>query len=76
METINVIMASIKTKSTNLRWNSARAYFYSPKKGLRQGDPISPTIVTSLSHLICDVVNKGDWLARKAGRNGPMIYRI
>jgi len=70
-------MSSVKTVRTNVRWNGARAEFFSLKKGLRQGDPISPYLfvicMDKLSHLFSDAVNKGDWLSMKAGRNGPMI---
>jgi hypothetical protein len=77
VEMINVIMYSVRTVNTNVRWNDTRSEYFAPKKGLRQGDPISPYLfvicMDKLSHLICEAVEKGDWTAMKAGRNGPMV---
>lgn len=58
---INVIMNCIKSLSYNLLWNGSQTEFFTPKRGLCQGDPISPLLlalcIDRLSHLITDAVN-------------------
>jgi hypothetical protein len=39
---INVIMHSVTSVTTNVKWNGTRSDLFRPWRGIRQGDPISP----------------------------------
>jgi hypothetical protein len=77
---VNLIMHAVTSVETNVKWNGARAEYFRPQRGIRQGDPISPYLfvlcMDKLSHLIMHVVNVGDWRGIKAGRNGPMVSHL
>jgi hypothetical protein len=77
---INIIMHSVSSVMTNVKWNGTRDEYFRPQRGIRQGDPISPYLfvlcMDKLSHLIMHAVNVGDWRGIKAGRNGPMVSHL
>jgi hypothetical protein len=77
---INVIMHSITSVETNVKWHGARAEYFRPQRGIRQGDPISPYLfvlcMDKLSHLICHAVEEGIWKTLRAGRNGPLVSHL
>jgi mannosylglycoprotein endo-beta-mannosidase len=77
---INVIMHSVTSVMTNVKWNGTRTEFFKPQRGIRQGDPISPYLfvlcMDKLSHIIIKAVEDGRWNGIKAGRNGLMISHL
>jgi hypothetical protein len=77
---INIIMHSVTSVDTNVKWNGARAPYFRPQRGIRQGDPISPYLfvlcMDKLSHLILHGVEQGLWKTLRAGRNGPMVSHL
>ncbi|MCH80961.1 hypothetical protein A2U01_0001739, partial [Trifolium medium] len=77
---VNIIMHSVTSVETNVKWNGARSEYFRPQRGIRQGDPISPYLfvlcMDKLSHLILHEVNRGKWCGIKAGRNGPMVSHL
>ncbi|MCH90244.1 RNA-directed DNA polymerase (Reverse transcriptase), partial [Trifolium medium] len=77
---INVIMHSITSVTTNVKWNGTRSEFFRPWPGIRQGDPISPYLfvlcMDKLSHIILQAVEEGKWKGIRAGRQGPMISHL
>jgi hypothetical protein len=77
---VRVIMQGISSVKTNVNWHGSRAPYFSPNRGIRQGDPMSPYIfvicMDKLSHLISQSVNKGEWKGIKAGRSGPTISHL
>jgi hypothetical protein len=79
-EIINIIMHAVSSVTTNVKWNGARAEYFKPRRGIRQGDPISPYLfvlcMDKLSHLILQSVSEGKWIGIKAGRRGPMVSHL
>jgi hypothetical protein len=77
---INVVMHSVTSVRTNVKWNGARSEFFKPRRGIRQGDPISPYLfvmcMEKLSHLILHAVEQRRWKGIKAGRSGPMVSHL
>jgi hypothetical protein len=80
MEWIDVVMTSVTSVRTNVKWNGERAEYFHPQRGIRQGDPISPYLfvicMDKLSHLITQAVDEGKWRPMQAGRNGPRISHL
>lgn len=74
------IMSCISSVKTNVMWNDNRSEFFIPDRGIRQGDPLSLYIfvlcMDKLYHIICQVVDEGEWEPMKAGRNGPNISHL
>jgi hypothetical protein len=60
---VDIIMHSITSVKTNVKWNGARAEYFEPQRGIRQGDPISPYVfvicMDKLSHMISQSVYEG-----------------
>jgi hypothetical protein len=77
---INIIMQSVTSVTTNVKWNGTRAEYFRPQRGIRQGDPISPYLfvlcMDKLSHIILQAVEEGKWEGIKVGKNGPMISHL
>ncbi|XP_072080961.1 uncharacterized protein [Arachis hypogaea] len=69
-----------RMKGKNVIWNGNKMEEFVPKRGLKQGDPISPYLfvigMDKLSHLIEDWVQKGLWKAIRVGREGPDISHL
>lgn len=72
---ITIIMHYVTSVRTNVLWNGVRTDFFSPERGIRQGDPLSPYLfvlcMDKLSHLIAEAVEDGSWTLLRAGRRGP-----
>jgi hypothetical protein len=70
MEWIDVVMTSVTSVRTNVKWNGERAEYFHPQRGIRQGDPISPYLfvicMDKLSHLITQAVDEGKWRPMQA----------
>lgn len=77
---LQVVMHGISSVRTNVMWNGVRSDFFTPQRGIRQGDPLSPYIfvlcMDKLSHLISQAVEDGNWKPMKAGRTGPQISHL
>jgi hypothetical protein len=77
---INIIMQCVRTVTTNVMWNGKRSTFFQPERGLRQGDPMSPYLfvlcMDKLSHLIAKEVDNREWIAMRAGREGPHVSHL
>ncbi|PNY01940.1 ribonuclease H [Trifolium pratense] len=77
---IRFIMECVTSVKTNVMWNGSRANYFKPRRGIRQGDPMSLYLfvlcMDKLSHLVTEEVDKGLWIPMKAGRNGPIISHL
>ncbi|KAL4358598.1 hypothetical protein AHAS_Ahas09G0302700 [Arachis hypogaea] len=73
-------MQCASTVSFNVIWNGNKTEEFIPRKGLRQGDPISPYLfvmcMDKLSHLIEQNVLDGEWKPIEVGRDGPKISHL
>ncbi|XP_061355349.1 uncharacterized protein LOC133299869 [Gastrolobium bilobum] len=62
---LNIVMAVVTTSNISFLWNGELTPEFQPSRGVRQGDPISPFLfvlgIEKLSHMIANVVGKGEW---------------
>jgi hypothetical protein len=74
------IMHCITSVKTNVMWHGSRSEYFNPRRGIRQGDPMSPYIfvlcMDKLTHLIAEAVDSGKWQPLRAGRSGPNISHL
>ncbi|GAA0140129.1 hypothetical protein LIER_35189 [Lithospermum erythrorhizon] len=77
---VSLIMDFITTVSYSVLINGKRCGYFSPSRGLRQGDPLSPYLfilcTEGLIALINLAVARGEWNGIRIGRNGPMVSHL
>lgn len=74
-----LIMSCVTTVSTSILWNGEALDEFSPGRGLKQGDPLSPYLfvlcMDRLSILINQKAEEGKWKGIKAFRNtNPLTH--
>ena len=73
-------MQCVTTPSIAVLWNGSKLENFSPCRGIRQGDPISPYLfvlcIERLSHLINEEVRKGKWKSIRLSRRGPDLSHL
>lgn len=76
---VRVIMFCITTSSFKLLWNGEKSESFSPLRGLRQGDPLSPYIfvlcLECLGQLIQQVM-RGAWKPIQLLIEGPQLSHL
>ncbi|KAL4347013.1 hypothetical protein GQ457_17G011280 [Hibiscus cannabinus] len=77
---VGLIMRCISTVSFSVRVNGSLSLTFSPERGLRQGDPLSPFLflicTQGLSSLLMMEHNEGRLGGLCASRNGPKVNHL
>jgi len=77
---INLIVSCITSPSFSFNWNGERLNSFKPKRGLRQGDPLSPYLfvlcMEKLSLMIHHEVSTNIWKPVKISRDGPCFSHL
>ncbi|KAA3472034.1 non-LTR retrotransposon transposase [Gossypium australe] len=76
----NKVMKCVETTSMQVLWNGEKTAQFLPRRGLRQGDPLSPylfvLIMERLAHLINQALLDRKWKPIKLSRNGPPLTHL
>lgn len=74
------IMGCVTSAHLALLWNGQRQEWFYPKRGIRQGDALSPYLfvlcVDRLTHLIKHLAEEGKWKGIKLSRRGPTLTHL
>ncbi|XP_057760081.1 uncharacterized protein LOC130980412 [Arachis stenosperma] len=77
---INLVYACISTARMRVLWNGEALDEFSPSRGIRQGDPLSPYIfvlcIERLSQLISVAVDTEVWNPISLSRDGPKLSHL
>ncbi|XP_052111656.1 uncharacterized protein LOC107470905 [Arachis duranensis] len=78
--TVNLIMTCVRASSLSIMWNGNRLDSFAPRRGLRQGDPMSPYLfVLCMERLACYISHKvveGVWKPVSVTRGGPKFSHL
>ena len=77
---IELIMSCVSTVSSSILFNRGCPDPFTPSRGIRQGDPLSPYLfilcMEYLGHLIDEKCTSKDWNPVKASRSGPALSHL
>lgn len=77
---VSLIMQCVTTPTLSILWNGKRLPTFSPTRGLRQGDPLSPYLfvlcMEKLSLAIQKEVEDGNWVPFRFPKNGPPVSHL
>lgn len=73
-------MNIVSTNTFSIIWNGERLPFFSPLRGIRQGDPLSSYLfilcLDKLGHMIDDEVRRNRWNPLKFTQRGPYLSHL
>ncbi|GLT80127.1 hypothetical protein SLA2020_515820 [Shorea laevis] len=77
---IKLIMFSVTTLQLSILWNGEELPYFTPQRGLRQGDPLSPylfiMVMEKLSHMILSRVQQRLWKPFQISRGGFALSHL
>ncbi|MCH84332.1 RNA-directed DNA polymerase (Reverse transcriptase), partial [Trifolium medium] len=77
---ISLIMFGIKASSNTILWNGSKTEPFSPMRGLRQGDPLSPYLfvlcMERLGTMISSSVSNGSWKPMQITKDGTKLSHL
>ncbi|KAK2392667.1 hypothetical protein QL285_066003 [Trifolium repens] len=77
---ISLIMFGITSSSNSILWNGSKTEAFTPKRGLRQGDPLSPYLfvlcMERLGEMISRSVNNGAWKPIQITKDGTKLSHL
>ncbi|CAL1384516.1 unnamed protein product [Linum trigynum] len=77
---ISCIMYCVEHNRVRIRWNGELSQPFTPSRGVRQGDPLSPYLfvlcMERLSHKIDEAVASGQWKAVRLTSSGPPLTHL
>ena len=77
---VEVILTCVTSTRFNVLWNGEKTEFFSPLRGVRQGDPLSPYLfilcMKRLGQLIEDSIGQGRWTPVCASHGGPALSNL
>lgn len=77
---VSIIMTCISSCSLNILWNGLPTESFTPSRGIRQGDPLSPYLfvacIERLSQLIEHNLHGGHWTAIPLTRGGTRLSHL
>lgn len=77
---LELIMFFVTSASLSILWNGEKLEAFQPKRGLRQGNPLSPYLfvlcMEVLSHRILEKVESKEWKSIKLSHRGPTLSHV
>lgn len=77
---VEVIMECISSPTMSVLWNGERTTAFTPTRGIRQGDPLSPYLfvlcMERLNHIIEEAIIQKHWKPINASRGGPLLSNL
>lgn len=77
---IDIIMKCVSSSSMRVLWNGEPTHSFSPSRGIRQGDPLSPYLfvmcMERLNQLIEEAIFHEEWRPISASKKGPLLSNL